>query len=351
MSEITTDMLITNILNGMYKSLDDEQFQQLKNILHIQLHDVEVTNKCYDLVKALEDNDTVKIQHFVASSRIRKLSEDTINQYVNTVIKMRTFVGKNFVDIQTTDIEFYLAHNSMERHWKTTTLLNNIHNLNAFFVFLQKKEIIAKNPMDRIDPVKEEKTIKASFSPTELEQLKLACNNDYRDMALIEFLLATGVRVGDLLKLKWGGLDFTHLEFIAKKGKGNKDRYVPFSEKCGFYLLRYLDFRMDKENRTKAEMMCRPLFVRRRRDPITKDYECLSKRGVEDILKRIGAKVSILDIYPHKFRRTFATDAINKGMAIEILMKILGHEQYDTTLGYANIKTNKIEQAYRTICE
>lgn len=351
MSELTTDILIDNILNGMTKNLNDEQLKQLKDVLHIELHDVEVSNKCYDIIKAMEENDTKKIQIFVASQRVRRLSEKTIDQYVGSVLRMRAFIGKNFVDIKTDDINFYLATFSFEKQWKTNTLINNINNLNAFFSFLKRKKLISENPLDNIEPVKEEKVIRTAFNAAELEQLRIACNGDYRNTAILEFLLATGVRVGDLIKLKWEDIDFTHLEFIVRGGKGNKDRLVPFNEKCGFYLLRYLDFRMTNEERTKEEMLSRPLFARRRKDHKTKDYEAMTNGGVEKILKKIGAAALIDDIYPHKFRRTFASDAINRGMPIENLMKILGHEEYDTTLNYAKVKDTRVIQSYRTYCE
>lgn len=351
MPGVTNEVLITNILNSMHSSLDDEQLKQLKDVLHMQLHDIEVSNKCYDIVQAIQENDTKKLQYFVASQRIRNLSEKTIGQYVGSVIKMRTFIGKNFVDIETADIQFYLATFSYEHHWKTNTLINNINNLNAFFRFMKKSKYLPENPMDGIETVREEKVIRQAFNPAEIEKLKLACNGDYRDTAILEFLLATAVRVGDLIKLRWGDIDFAHLEFTVRSGKGKKDRIVPFSEKCGFYLLRYLDFRMTNEGRTKEEMMSRPLFARRKRDPKTKDFEAMTNGGIEKILKNIGEKANVTDIYPHKFRRTMATDAINRGMPIETLMKIMGHEEYDTTLRYANIKATRVNQAYRMYCE
>ena len=182
--------------------------------------------------------------------------------------------------------------------------------------------------------------------------IKIACRDSVRDIAMIEFLLATAVRVGELTKLVWHDLDFQHLECYVRQGKGKKDRVVPFSEKAGFYLLRYLDWRMTNENRTKEQMMERPVFASLKRDSNTKDFEKLTNAGVEKLLLKIGTKANIVGKKnPHKYRGTMATEAINHGMDVEVLMKILGHEQYDTTLGYAEVRTPKVEQQYRMVCD
>lgn len=350
MSEISTDIIITNILNGMMPCLEDEQLKQLKEILYIQLHDVELFNKCYDLVETIQDNDTAKLNYFEASMRIGKFSDNTIAQYIREAKHLRNFIGKNFADITTIDIKFYLASNQKDHHWKDSTIQTNIHYLNAFYNFLYKEEIISKNPMLKIDKIHPEKVIKQPYTVIEMEQMRIICRNSVRDMALIEFLNATGIRVGELIKLKWRDIDMMHLSFIVH-GKGNKEREVKFSEKAGFYLLRYMDARMTNEKRTKEEIMDRPLFVSIRRNKKTKDYEALSVRSTEDIIKRISIKAGVEEAFPHKFRRTFATNAINSGMKLEDLMVLMGHNQYDTTLGYAQIKSARVEQAYRSCCD
>lgn len=352
MSEITINAFVDSVLNGMVNTLDDEQLRQLKDQLYIHLRDMDMIEKSYELIEVSQNSDGYILQRFVASERIRNLSEKSIAQYTNAVMKLRTYVGKNFADINSVDIECYLAASSHEKNWTTNTLLNNIHDLSAFFKYMKKKKMITDNPMDMIDSVKREKVIREKFSTAEIEMLKLACRDNPRDIAMVEFLLATAVRVGELCKLKWYNIDFQHLEANVRQGKGNKDRIVPFSEKAGFYLLRYLDWRMNNENRSKKEMMERPVFVRAKRDYKTKDFEAMGNSGIENILKRIGQKANITSKKnPHKFRRTMATEAINHGMDIEVLMKILGHEEYNTTLQYAEVKTPKVNQQYRMVCD
>jgi site-specific recombinase XerD len=350
MSELTVDLLVANILNSMSQNLDDEQLQQLKDQLYIQLHDVDLIPKRYDIVAQLKDSDIEKLKYFATSLKIANRSEGTIKRYLEAARKLRIFIGKDFADITSVDIKYFIAIEQQNHTWKDTTIQNNIQYLRAFYSFLKREEMIEKNPMDKIVPVKLEQTIKKAFNSGEMELLRLACRSKTREAALIEFLYATGIRVSELIKLKWNDLDMQHLNFYVL-GKGNKEREVPFSEKAGFYLLRYMDERMTKEHRTKEEMMQRPVFVNAKRSPETGDFEALSIGGIRHILHEIGDEAGVEEIYPHKFRRTFATDAINHGMQLEHLSVLMGHSKYDTTMIYAHIKSTTIEQAYRECCE
>lgn len=350
MADINTNIIIANVLNGMTCVLNDEQLKKLKDQLYIQLHDVEITNRHYELSETINENDMIKLQYFEASMKISKYSSGTIKQYMRTARQLRSFVGKNFSDIRAADIKYYLAYNQTEHNWSDTSLQNTIHYLQAFFSFLLKEEIIKDNPMLKIDKVHVEKNIKEGFTQVELEKIRLACRPIAREAALIEFLYATGVRVDELVKLKWGDIDVRHMSLIVN-GKGKKEREVLFSERAGFYMLRYFDERMLKEHRNREEMMDRPLFADKKRSSSTHDYEAVSDSGIRHILKQIGKAAGVNDIYPHKFRRSFATDAINRGMPLEQIKELMGHNQYDTTLVYAKVKSSRIEQSYRMCCE
>lgn len=350
MSEICTDAVITKILNGMMDSLDDKQLRQLKDQLYICLHDVDLVKQKYELAESINDSDIIKLNYFASSLRIAKYSENTINQYLRTAKILRGFIGKDFDKITSADVKFYLAYNQKENKWADSTMLNSIHYLSSFFNFLQEEEYILKNPMIKITRVKAEKVVKNGFTPAEMEKLRLAAREEPRNAALIEFLYASGIRVNELSTLKWGDIDIKHKKLIVR-GKGNKEREVLFSEKAEFYMRRYFEERMQKENRSPEEMIERPLFANAKRSPETKDFEALQNNGIRYILNQIGDRAGVKKVHPHKFRRTFATDAINRGMPIEQLKTLMGHNSYDTTLIYANIKDNKIEQSYRTYCE
>lgn len=350
MSEINVNILVANVLNGMTCVLNDDQLNKLKDQLYIQLHDVEITNKKYELSESINENDIMKINYFEASMKISKYSDGTIKQYIRTAKLLRNFVGKNFADIKAADVKYFLAWNQKEHNWSTTTLQNNIHNLQAFYRFLYKEDLISENPMLKIDRIQSEKVVKTGFTSSELEKIRLACKDNARDAALIEFMYASGVRVNELSQLKWSDIDIRNKSLVVE-GKGKKQREVLFSERAGFYMLRYFDERRESEHRTRDEMYNRPLFAGIKKKPGSNDYEALTNDGIRRILKRIGEKAGITDIHPHKFRRSFATDAINRGMPLEQLKELMGHNQYDTTLVYAKVKSSRVEQSYRMYCE
>lgn len=347
MQKISSNIIITNILTAMSPDLNDSQLGKLKNTLWINFADVEIVKNNYDLAESVQGNDYQKIQYFAAAMKIRKLSDKSIKQYKDAANKLRSYWGKNFEDISSMEIEAYLAHRQEECNWKDVTLKNNINYLRTFYRFLAKKELISKNPMDKIDGVKLEKREKETFSVVELEKIKKACESSKRDLALIEILYTSGIRVSELVNLKWKDIDFDHLRFIVY-GKGAKEREVLFTERCRFYLLEYLEERLKMEGRTKEEMMERSLIGGNKIDKVTKDFEGVSADGIRMILKRLSKKSGIhTKISPHKFRRTFATDAINNGMPLETLRKLMGHESFETTLLYAKINDDTVNMAYR----
>lgn len=316
MEQINSEILISNICMGMMNTLDDDQLKILKNTLQIQFHDVEISSKKYELVESIQQNDLIKLNYFENSLKVAKYSEGTILQYMRTIKLLRSFVSKDFEKITGADIKYYLAYHQQEKNWKDNTLKNNIHYLSAFFRFLEKEDLIQKNPMLKVDQVRSEKVIKESFTSEEMERLRKAARNNVRETALLEFLYATGIRLNELCQLKWCDIDTRHLS-LKVKGKGNKEREVLFSEKAAFHLDEYFTERMQIENRSREDMLIRPLFTNKKRNPDTHDFEALENNGVRYILKELGKKAHVNKVHPHRFRRTFATDAINHGMPLE----------------------------------
>jgi site-specific recombinase XerD len=350
MSELTVDVLISNVLNGMVQILDNGQMKKLKEQLYIELHDVDITNKHYELAETINENDMMKLNYFAASLRVSKYSEGTIKQYIRSAKLLRDFVGKNYCDIVCADVKYFLAYYQKHNNWSDATIRNNIRNLSAFFKFLTDEEMIQKNPMAKINNIHAEKVIKEGFSSEDMERLRVACRDNARDAALIEFLYASGVRVDELIKLCWKDIDVKNRSLIVK-GKGSKERKVLFTERAAFCLDKYFNDRMEKEKRSKEEMMQRPLFVTARRSHTTHDFDAITDDGVRVALNSIGKIAGVSKVHPHRFRRTFATNAINHGMPLEQLMVLMGHNQYDTTLIYAKVKTSRVEQSYRMYCE
>jgi len=348
--QLNTESFILAVCNGMSLALDKDEMKLLKDQLYINLHDVVLVKNNYDLVETGEDNDVAKTKYFTASKKISGKSDNTIKQYVRTAWKLRDFVGKNFADISAMDIRFYLAKGQQDSGWKTSTIENTMCYLSVFFGFLQKEGYIKENPVARIETVKEEYRLKEPFTASEMEKIRGYAINDVRQIALVEFLYATGVRVSELCSLKWKDIGvFDHKIKIV--GKGRKERIVYFSEKAAYHLGRYADQRMRAEGRTMNELLERPLFAQLKKDGKTEDYEAISTDGVRYILNQISRGSGVKDIHPHRFRRTFATDALSKGMKLEELKEILGHADCETTLVYARVKERNVEHSYRTHCE
>lgn len=346
MSEISTDIFVSNIVNGMLPALNTKQLKRLEDILYINLKDIELSNSCYDIAETLYDNDTMKLSYFEGSLRLENKSEKTIKQYIRAAKDLRNAVGLNFIDIKSKHIKFYLSNNN----WTAITKRNTVNYLSAFFKYLVREEIILKNPMDKISPIHLNKIIKNPFSKVELEKIRSVCHDNPRNIALIEFLLSSGIRVGELVKLNWCDLDFQKLKFKVH-GKGAKEREVLFNEKASYYLKEYGKYRSDKEQISFDELLLKPLFVGTKIDRKTKKFERIKEGGIRDILSRIGKDCDIVEISPHKFRRTFATNCIEKGMPIEQLRILMGHESIETTIQYIKIKTSTVDYTYRKLCE
>lgn len=347
--EINLNFFVNSILNGMADTLTDEQLLKLKDILFINLHDVSISRNVYDLA-VTSDNDAEKIKNFMISEKVLKRSDGTIEQYVRSAWTLRAFLGKDFADITPMDIKYFIAVKKSKNEWSDISVVNQCNNLRVFFSFLVEENYIEKNPLANIKSIKYDRTPKKPFSAMELEAIRSVCYKDTRKMAIIEFLEASGLRVASLVSLKWKDLDLFNRTGIVKLKGGDTDTFR-FSEKSAFYLIKMLDERMRIENRSKEDMEERPVFVGKKRDRKTKDFEALTTDGVRHILSEIGKEAGIEEIYPHKFRRTFACEAINRGMPLEDLKEHMHHKQYDTTLKYAQLTDSRLDNSYRTYCE
>ena len=212
-----------------------------------------------------------------------------------------------------------------------TTIDNHRRNLSSFFTWLEAENYVLKSPMIRIHKIKTKKTVKKIISDEDIEILRDNCNNK-RDLAIIDLLYSTGIRVGELVNLNKEDIDFENRECIVM-GKGNKERTVYFDAKTKLHLMNYLQTRKDNNN---------ALFV-----SLDKPYDRLNISGVEVRLRKLGKKLGLEKVHPHKFRRTMATRAIDKGMPIEQVQQLLGHQSVDTTLQYAMVNQNNVKISHR----
>lgn len=266
---------------------------------------------------------------FIAAKRVEGCSEKSIRYYESTIRNMLDEIGKPERQITTEDLRAYLDAYQRRGSVSRVTLDNVRRILSSFFSWLEDEEYIVKSPVRRIHKVKTGETVKETYSDESLELMRDHCDNA-RDLAMIDLLSSTGIRVGELVKLNRGDIDFENRECVVF-GKGDKQRRVYFDARTKVHLQKYLAEREDSEE---------ALFV-----SLQKPYPRLQISGVEIRLRKIGRELNLDKVHPHKFRRTLATMAIDKGMPIEQVQKLLGHQSIDTTLQYAMVNQSNVKNS------
>ena len=286
------------------------------------------------------DSDTHKVRLFVASKKVSGRQDNTLAQYVREITNCRNALGKNLADITTMDLRWYFGMLREVNKISMVTLQGRMRYLNSFWTFLQKENLVPDNPVARIESLRIESTIKKAFSAQELEALRLACDRE-RDRALVEFLYSTGLRVSEVCSLNVGDIDLYKQEFLVM-GKGRKERTVYINDVACFHLFRYLKWRAQKQGITLEELDEQPLFA-----AVKRPYGRMTVAGIQYLVKQLGKKAGVGNVHPHRFRRTFATDLLNRGMRIEEVMALMGHTKMETTLIYCSIKQDNVRESYR----
>lgn len=319
--------LINEVLQQMLTSLDNAQLKLLKQAMECTLCHYEVTS---DNTK-LEDDSDFLVAKFIAAKRIEGCSEKTLKYYKTTIDAVVSSVGKNVRRILTEDLRAYLIEYQNRNKSSRVTIDNIRRILSSFISWLEDEDYIVKSPVRRIHKVKTMSSIKETYSDEELERMRDNCV-ELRDLAMIDMLASTGMRVGEMVLLNRSDIDFTERECVVF-GKGDKERIVYFDARTKLHLQEYLDSRTDENP---------ALFV-----SLRAPHERIQIGGVEYRLREIGRRLNIPKVHPHKFRRTLATMAIDKGMPIEQLQCLLGHQRIDTTLQYAMVKQSNVKTAHR----
>lgn len=315
--------IIDEIVQEMLGVLDNSQLIQLKRVLKKKLGN----NTDSDPKKSNESY----IADYLAAKQVEGCSKKTINYYHATLKIMISHLGKHVQKITTADLRDYLGNYQQSRNSSRVTIDNIRRIFSSFFSWLEDEDIIIKSPVRRIHKVKSSTKVKDTYSDEDLERLRDHCNND-RDIAMIDLLASTGMRIGELVNLNQNDINFDERECVVL-GKGNKQRIVYFDARSKIHLQNYLVKRKDTNS---------ALFV-----SLHSPHQRMSINGIENRLKSLGKKAGIAKVYPHKFRRTLATNAIDKGMPIEQVQKLLGHERIDTTLHYAMVKQSNVKIAHR----
>ena len=319
--------LISDVTEALTERLDHDDIDAVSEEMAIALRDYEVTKQVRDLVKYDGVNELI-VKRYRACLIISGRSPKTIEAYERIVVKLFEAVQKNYTDMTVSDLRYFLAYEK-SRGVSNRTLENTRAQLSAFFTWLLDEELIYKNPCRQITPIKYPKEVRLPFSAVEIDAMRSACKTK-KERAIVEFLLASGVRVSEMCALQLSDIDFDTLTVIVREGKGSKQRTVYINDLACKHLVEYLTSRNVNGNY---------LFYNKKKKPLQTD-------GVRCILKTIEERAGITNVHPHRFRRTFATNLSNRGMEIQEIGKLLGHVNLNTTLTYVYLNEEKIKASY-----
>ena len=335
-------MLVTEVINmkeTIIKEIEQKLLRYLDNAQMEMLH--RTLKSCLDNVTFIMQEDSIQdifeysnmelIDKFIASKEIEECSKRTTQYYKSTLVMLENRTDIHFTHMTTDHLRTYLTDYQKINNCSKVSIDNIRRNLSSFFSWLEEENYILKSPMKRIHKIKTDKVIKETLSDESLECLRDSCDN-LRDLAIIDLLASTGMRVGELVNINIEDIDFENRECVVF-GKGNKERPVYFDARTKIHLKNYLKSRTDDNP---------ALFV-----SLDKPFNRLQISGVEIRLRNLGRRLGIHRVHPHKFRRTVATRAIDKGMPIEQVQSLLGHSQIDTTMHYAMVNQNNVKESHR----
>ena len=326
--------LLTEVMQNMASHLNNLQMKQLQSVLESVLYKYEVRRESESLQKSKEEEQAENrelLTRFLSSKHIEGCSEKSLKYYRTTIEAMQAMLQKSVKLVTTEELRQYLTDYQERRQSGRVTMDNIRRILSSYFAWLEDEDYIIKSPVRRIHKVKTASCIKETYTDEDLERMRDHCD-ELRDLAIIDMLASTGMRIGEMVLLNRGDINYNERECVVF-GKGDKERVVYFDARTKLHLLDYLDSRTDDNP---------ALFV-----SLRAPYERMKIGGIETRLREIGKRLNMVKVHPHKFRRTLATMAIDKGMPIEQLQRLLGHQRIDTTLQYAMIKQSNVKIAHK----
>ena len=324
------DEIVTAILREMTALLNQDQLAALKETARAVLCSYDIQRR-ETAVRRVDQNGPDYLRTYLETIRQNGKSEGTIDQYRLHISRMLAYIGKDVQQIEDDDLIDYL-HRYKQIRQVSGRYLNNLRLVfNSFFRWLQRRKVILRNPVDGLEPIKYRQTVKKPLSPEELEKVRCACEQE-RDLAIVEFLYSSAVRVSELTRLnrediRWESDD------VMVLGKGNKEREVYLNARAHLHLRQYLDSRADDNP---------ALFVTARAP-----HERLTRAGVEYIIAGLGRTAGVENVHPHRFRRTAATDLLRMGMPIEQVQELLGHVKIETTRIYCTVTREQVRASHR----
>ena len=325
------DKIISQIARNMLPVLDNAQMSYLMETLEHCFWGIEIREQeNTDLLKEKFMNAEF-LEMFLDAKVVEGCSSKTIHSYEHTLRKMMNSLSVHVTHIRTEDLRQYLSEYQSIHNCGKSSIDNIRRVLSSFFTWLEDENYILKSPMRRIHKIRTTKRVKETYSDETLETLRDNCRTS-RDLAMIDLMISSGIRVGELVGLNRTDVDFEHRECVVF-GKGEKERPVYFDARTKLHLQEYLDQRTDDDP---------ALFI-----TLLRPYKRLEISGVEMCLRRLGDRLGISKVHPHKFRRTMATRAIDKGMPIEQVQQLLGHTTIDTTMEYALVNQQNVKVSHK----
>lgn len=322
--------LINQIQMEMSGVLNNAQRQKLSEVLEHCFFNMDVVALDNENFIQSKSNLILK-EEFLSARQIEGCSLRSISYYGSTIDNLIKNLQKPFNQVETEDLRVYLSEYQKRNNASKQTIDNIRRILSSFFTWLEDEDYILKSPVRRIHKIKTTKQVKETYSDEALERLRDNCKC-IRDLAIIDILSSTGMRVGELVKLNRADVDFANRECVVL-GKGSKERIVYFDARTKLHLQNYLNSRKDENE---------ALFV-----SLLEPHNRLEIAGVEIMLRKLGRSLEINKVHPHKFRRTLATRAIDKGMPIEQVQKLLGHQKIDTTMEYAIVDQQNVKNSHK----
>lgn len=325
------NQLIAEITRQMIPFLDNSQMEQLQDVLQHCMWNVQIIDKPDSLIVQEKESNLDLLNMFISAKRVEGCSEKTLRYYETSIKRLFSAVDCHVTHMQTDDLRNYLSDYQQESQCSKSNIDNIRRIMSSFFTWLEDENYIIKSPVRRIHKIRSSQTVKETYSDEALETMRDQCGC-LRDLAMIDLLASTGMRVGELVRLNIDDIDFENRECVVF-GKGSKERPVYFDARTKIHLKNYIDSRIDDNP---------ALFV-----SLLYPFERLEISGIEVRLRKLGQRLGITKVHPHKFRRTLATRAIDKGMPIEQVQQLLGHAKIDTTMQYAMVNQNNVKISHR----
>ena len=320
--------LVNQFKSSLISYIPVEYAEKVTDLLIIALSDYEISERCTDIVP-YEDANGKLLNRYKGCLILNGRSHKTVAGYTRIIQKLVDFLNMPLTEVGTYEIRYFLACEK-ERGISNRSLENYRSYLSAFFTWMTEEEIIQKNPMNPVKTITYKNEIKKAFSDVEIDSLRSACKS-FKERAIVEALLSTGVRVDELSKMKVSDIDFSKLEVMVLNGKGDSERRTYTTQVAAAHIKKYL--------------------ADRREDGVwlfyNRNHKQLESGGIRKILNTIAERAGVENVHPHRFRRTFATNLSKKGMDIREIRKLLGHANINTTMKYICTDDESVQASYR----